>query len=154
MKALADFADAHLRIFDRPTVPHRVRTAYLIGICGTGMGALAGLLQQSGISVSGSDAGVYPPMSTILAELGIRVHDGFDAAHLDPAPDLVVVGNACPPTHVEAAAAREQGLPQLSLPEAVSHFLSSRRRSLVVAGTHGKTTTAGLLVHLLREGGP
>jgi UDP-N-acetylmuramate: L-alanyl-gamma-D-glutamyl-meso-diaminopimelate ligase len=155
MKRLEDFEDAHLRIFDRPAPPDPadVRSVYLIGICGTGMGSLAGLLKEAGYSVRGSDENVYPPMSTRLAEAGIEVLKGYDAAHLDPAPDLVVVGNACAPDHPEAAYARENGLAQLSLPEALAHFFLQGRRSLVVAGTHGKTTTTGLLVHVLREAG-
>lgn len=151
MKRLEDYPDAHLRIFDRPAPPDRPGSAYLIGICGTGMGALAGLFQEAGMTVSGSDASVYPPMSTRLAAMGIPVHEGFDPAHLIPPPDVVVVGNACTPTHVEAAAARERHLPQLSLPEAVARYFIGDRRSLVVAGTHGKTTTTSLLAHVLRE---
>lgn len=153
MKKLTDFADAHLRIFDRPPVPEStsIRDVYLIGICGTGMGSLAGLLQQAGHDVRGADKAAWPPMSTRLAAMGIPVLEGYDATHLDPAPDLVIVGNACVPTHPEAAFAREQGLVQLSLPEALAHFFLQHRRSLVVAGTHGKTTTTGMLTHVLRE---
>lgn len=155
MKSLHELPDAELRIFDRPLVPPRdqIRTVYLIGICGTGMGSLAGLLQQAGYEVTGSDEAAYPPMSTRLREMGIRFHEGFDAAHLDPAPDLVIIGNACTPTHVEAAYARENGLPQLSMPEALAHFFMRDRRTLVVAGTHGKTTTTGMLVHVMRHAG-
>ncbi len=155
MKKLTDFPDAHLRMFARPPAPAReaLRTVHLIGICGTGMGSLAGLLQQAGYCVRGSDEAAYPPMSTRLAEMGIEVLQGFDAAHLQPPPDLVVVGNACGPMHPEAAYAREQGLPQLSLPEALAHFFLQGRRALVVAGTHGKTTTSGMLVHTLRAAG-
>lgn len=153
MKNLADFPDAHLRIFVRPPVPDStaIRDVYLIGICGTGMGSLAGLLQQAGHAVRGADQAAWPPMSTRLAEMGITVLEGYDAAHLEPAPDLVIVGNACVPTHPEAAYAREHGLVQLSLPEALAHFFLQHRRSLVVAGTHGKTTTTGMLTHVLRE---
>ena len=153
MKNLTDFPDAHLRIFDRPPVPEAIDDVYLIGICGTGMGSLAGLFQQAGYCVRGSDAAVYPPMSTRLAEMSILVLEGFDPAHLDPPPDLVIVGNACIPMHVEAAYAREQRLVQQSFPEALGHFFLRDRRSLVVAGTHGKTTTTGMLVHVLREAG-
>ena len=153
MKKITDFPDAHLRTFERPPVPapEAIEDVYLIGICGTGMGSLAGLFQQAGYRVRGSDAAAYPPMSTRLAEMGIPVLEGFDAAHLDPAPSLVVVGNACIPPHVEAAYAREQRLVQQSFPEALAHFFIRDRRSLVVAGTHGKTTTTGMLVHVLRE---
>lgn len=155
MRRLEDFPDAHLRLFSRPAAPapEALRDVYLIGICGTGMGSLAGLLHEAGYTVRGSDEAAYPPMSLRLAEMGIPVLEGFDAAHLDPAPDLVVVGNACIPTHVEAAYAREHGLVQLSFPEALAHLFLAHRRPLVVAGTHGKTTTTGMLVHVLREAG-
>ena len=154
MRSISDFPDAELRVFNRPDLPaaDAIDDVYLIGICGTGMGALAGLFQEAGCRVRGSDESVYPPMSTQLAERGIEVLDGYDPEHLDPAPDLVVVGNACTPTHPEAAAARERGLVQASFPEALSHYFlqHERRRSIVVAGTHGKTTTTGLLVHTLQ----
>lgn len=155
MKKISELPDAHLRVFERPDPPHpeEIESVYLIGVCGTGMGSLGGLLQQSGYSVRGSDENCYPPMSTRIAEMGIELLNGFDPAHLQPAPDLVVVGNACTPTHPEAAYAREQRLAQLSLPEAIAHFFLNDRRSLVVAGTHGKTTTTGMLVHVLRSAG-
>lgn len=153
MRRLEDFADADLRVFDRPPLPppEAIRDVYLIGICGKGMGALAELLAEAGYTVRGSDEAAYPPMSTRLAAAGIPIHEGYDPAHLDPTPDLVVVGNACVPTHPEAAAARERGLTQASLPEALAHLFLSRRQPAVVAGTHGKTTTTGLLTHVLRE---
>jgi len=155
-KSIDELPDAHLRQFPRPDVspPAEIDDVHLIGICGTGMGALAGLFDEAGMNVGGADDGVYPPMSTHLAERGIPVQEGYDPAHLDPAPDLTVVGNACTPTHPEAAYAREERLPQQSFPEALAHcFLTDARRPLVVTGTHGKTTTTGLLVHLLRHAG-
>jgi len=151
-----DLPDASLRQFDRPSVPppDAINNVYLIGICGTGMGALAGLFKQAGYDVRGADDGVYPPMSTHLAEQDIPVLEGYDPAHLDPPPDLTVVGNACTPTHPEAAYAREHRLTQQSFPEALAHcFLTDARRPLVITGTHGKTTTTGLLVHLLQHAG-
>jgi UDP-N-acetylmuramate: L-alanyl-gamma-D-glutamyl-meso-diaminopimelate ligase len=153
MKKLAALPDANLRIFERPDPPSPdpVETVHLIGVCGTGMGSLAGLLQQKGYRVSGSDQKCYPPMSTRIAQMGVLLHEGFSAEHLKPHPDLVIVGNACTPTHPEATYAREHRLPQLSLPEAIAHFFLHSRRSLVVAGTHGKTTTTGMLVHVLRR---
>lgn len=152
MKASDALPDAHLRTFERPPVPppDALNDVYLIGICGTGMGALAGLFKQAGCRVRGADDGVYPPMSTHLAALGIPVHEGYAPTHLDPPPDLVIVGNACTPTHPEAAYAREQRLAQQSFPEALAHYILPERRSIVVAGTHGKTTTTGLLVHTLQ----
>lgn len=151
-----DLPDADLRRFDRPPVPppDDIDDVYLIGICGTGMGALAGLFKEAGYTVWGADDGVYPPMSTHLAEQDIPILEGYDPEHLDPPPDLTVVGNACRPTHPEAAYAREEELVQQSFPEALAHcFLTETRRPLVVAGTHGKTTTTGLLVHLLQHSG-
>lgn len=153
MRSLADFADANLRIFDRPPPKPDTKNIHLIGICGTGMGALAGLLREAGYAIRGSDSGVYPPMSTFLETQGIPVYNGFSEKNLYPRPDLVIPGNACVPTHPEATLAREQSLPQLSLPEALHHFFLKERRSLVVAGTHGKTTTTGMLVHLFRTAG-
>lgn len=155
MRRLEDFPDAHLRMFNRPDPPDPadVRSVYLIGICGTGMGSLAGLFHQAGYDVRGSDSATWPPMSTRLAEMGIPVSEGYDAGNLDPAADLVVVGNACTPTHPEAARVREEGWTQLSLSEAVAHFFIQDRRSLVVAGTHGKTTTTSLLAHVFRAAG-
>ena len=155
MRRLEDFPDASLRVFDRPPLPppDAIESVYLIGICGKGMGALAELLAAAGYRVSGSDEAAYPPMSTRLDAAGIAVHEGYDASHLDPAPDLVVVGNACTPRHPEAAAARERGLAQASLPEALAHLFLASRQPAVVAGTHGKTTTTGMLVHVLRSAG-
>ena len=156
MRRLEDFPDAHLRLFDRPPLPDpsAVTSVYLVGICGKGMGALAELLAQAGYAVRGSDEAAYPPMSTRLEEAGITVDEGFAAENLVRArPDLVIVGNAAVPTHPEATYAREHGLVQLSFPEALAHFFLRDRRSLVVAGTHGKTTTTGMLVHVFREAG-
>ena len=146
-------SDAPLRSFERPPVPapDALRDVYLIGICGTGMGSLAQLFNEAGYTVRGSDEAAYPPMSAQLEARGIPVLDGYDPAHLNPAPDLTVVGNACTPTHPEAAYAREHGLVQQSFPEALGHtFLTDDRRSIVVTGTHGKTTTTSLLTHTLR----
>jgi len=153
MKSLADFPDANLRIFDRPPPPDHPRDIYLIGICGTGMGALAGLLTEAGFAVRGSDSNVYPPMSTFLQDRGITVYEGFSQQNLSPLPDLVIPGNSCVPTHVETTVARKHSLAQLSFPEALNHFFLKDRRSLVVAGTHGKTTTSGMLVHVLCSAG-
>jgi UDP-N-acetylmuramate: L-alanyl-gamma-D-glutamyl-meso-diaminopimelate ligase len=155
LKDASDFADAHLRVFDRPPLPdpREIRSVYLIGICGTGMGSLAGLLREAGYAVSGSDADAWPPMSTRLRESGIHLIEGFDARNLDHSPDLVIVGNACTPTHPEAARARDEKMVQLSFPEAFAEFFLRGRKSLVVAGTHGKTTTSGLLVHAIRTAG-
>ena len=153
MVDISSLPDADLRVFDRPEVPESVEDVYFIAICGTGMGSLAGLFKQAGFSVRGSDEHVYPPMSTQLEHEAITVYKGYDSSRLDPAPDLIVVGNACTPTHAEAAFARDHNLVQLSFPEALARFFLSHKRSLVVAGTHGKTTTTGILVHLFTSAG-
>ena len=150
---ISSLPDAHLRIFDRPAIPDTVESVYFIAICGTGMGSLAGLFKEAGYQVGGSDENVYPPMSIQLEKAGIHVYKGYDEDHLKPAPDLVVIGNACTPTHLEGTYARENNLVQLSFPEALSHFFLRHRRSLVIAGTHGKTTTTGMVVHLFRRAG-
>ena len=130
-----------------------MKDIYLIGICGTGVGALAGLLKQQGHQVRGSDEHVYPPMSTKLRDWGIPILSGFDAAHLQPKPDLVIVGNVIRATNPEAVAAREQQLPTLSMPQAVAEFGIGQRHSIVIAGTHGKTTTSALTAHVLMHAG-
>jgi UDP-N-acetylmuramate: L-alanyl-gamma-D-glutamyl-meso-diaminopimelate ligase len=117
---------------------------YMIAIGGTGMAPLACLLRELGHRVRGSDGPLYPPMSELLAAAGIEPAVGFDPAHLEPRPDLVVVGNAVPRHNPEAAAAEALGLPRCSMPEAVARFLLEGRRSLVIAGSHGKTTTSSL----------
>ena len=152
---IEDLPDAHLRIFSRPSTPSpdQVEEVFLIAICGTGMGSLALLFKEAGYTVMGSDTSIYPPMSTRLQDAGIPILDNFAPGNLQPAPDLVIVGNACTPTHPEAAYARENNLVQQSFPEALAHFFIEDRTSLVVAGTHGKTTTTGLLIHLFKDSG-
>lgn len=126
---------------------------HLIGIAGTGMGSLAGLVRAAGHDVRGSDEHVYPPMSTQLAEQGIPVMEGFGAHNLDWEPDRVVVGNVCRRDHVEVMAAQERGLSLTSFPALLSELFLQTRRSVVVAGTHGKTTTSSLMSFLLTEAG-
>jgi len=126
---------------------------HVIGIGGTGMGNLAVLLARLGHDVRGSDSGIYPPMSEILEDAGIPVDEGWDPSHLRPWPDLVVVGNVCRPDHPEARAAIEAGLPTASMPATLRGLVLGDRRSLVVTGTHGKTTTTSMLVHVLEAAG-
>jgi UDP-N-acetylmuramate: L-alanyl-gamma-D-glutamyl-meso-diaminopimelate ligase len=126
-----------------------MRHIHLLGICGTGMAALAGILKEQGFQVTGSDEHVYPPMSTLLEGLGIPLMNGYRPENLTPAPDLVVVGNVIRRDNPEAQAVLAQNLPRLSLPEALNRFLVGERQSLVVAGTHGKTTTTALISWLL-----
>jgi UDP-N-acetylmuramate: L-alanyl-gamma-D-glutamyl-meso-diaminopimelate ligase len=121
---------------------------HLLGICGTGMAALAGILKEQGHHVTGSDEHVYPPMSTLLEGLGIPIQNGYRPENLVPAPDLVVVGNVIRRDNPEAQAVLAGNLPRLSLPEALNRFLVGDRQSVVVAGTHGKTTTTALIAWL------
>jgi UDP-N-acetylmuramate: L-alanyl-gamma-D-glutamyl-meso-diaminopimelate ligase len=117
---------------------------YCIAIGGTGMAPLACLLQEEGHSVRGVDGPLYPPMSTLLERAGLRPHVGYDPKHLDPRPDLAVVGNAVPRQNPEAEEVERLGIERLSMPQALARFFLEGRRPLVVAGTHGKTTTSAL----------
>src|SRR5262245_61776969 len=110
---------------------------YVLAIGGTGMAPLACLLQERGHRFRGVDGPLYPPMSTQLAGAGIHPHVGYDVAHLDPAPDLVIVGNAIRRDNPEAVEAERRGLPILSMPQAMARFFLENRRPLVVTGTHG-----------------
>src|SRR6266550_3174730 len=126
---------------------------HLIGICGTAMAALAGMLQARGHRVTGSDENVYPPMSTMLASLGIEVMQGYQSEHLQPAPDCVIVGNAIPRGNPELEAALNHKLLYRSQAEVVKEEFIRGRRSLVVAGTHGKTTTTSIAAWVMDQGG-
>jgi UDP-N-acetylmuramate: L-alanyl-gamma-D-glutamyl-meso-diaminopimelate ligase len=126
---------------------------HLIGIAGTGMGSLAGLLRAAGHDVRGSDEHVYPPMSTQLAEQGISVMSGFSADNLAWVPDRVVVGNVCRRDHVEVLAAEARGIPLVSFPALLSELFLATRNSIVIAGTHGKTTTSSIMSFVLTEAG-
>ena len=126
-----------------------VRTIHLIGICGTGMGTLAAMLQEAGYLVRGSDENVYPPMSTFLDAKNIQIMEGYRTENLEPLPDLVVVGNVIRRDNPEALMTLEQGLPYCSMPQALYRFFLNMRKPVVVAGTHGKTTTSALIVWLL-----
>ena len=118
---------------------------HLIGICGTGMAALAGLLQEAGFRVTGSDTGAYPPVAPMLAEMGIPVFEGYSASHLDPAPELVVIGNALSRGNEEVETVLDNKLPYASLPETLRELFLRGRETIVVAGTHGKTTLSSVL---------
>ena len=117
---------------------------HFIAIGGTGMAPLACLLQEMGHRVRGSDNPLYPPMNTLLDAAGIEPMVGFDIAHLEPAPDLVIVGNAVPRHNPQALETERLGIDRISMPQALSRFFLSQRKPLVVAGTHGKTTTTSM----------
>jgi UDP-N-acetylmuramate: L-alanyl-gamma-D-glutamyl-meso-diaminopimelate ligase len=130
-----------------------MKRVHLIGICGTAMATLAALLKHRGFEVRGSDHAVYPPMSDFLAAEGIPIVEGYAAEHIDDGLDFVVVGNAISRGNPELEAVLDRKLRHVSLPEALrEHFLWDAR-SVVIAGTHGKTTTTALTGWLLTNGG-
>jgi len=134
--------------------PGAVRRIHLVGVAGTGMGAFAGMLQAAGYTVTGSDENVYPPMSDMLREWGIDVFTPYAAVNLDRAgPQLVIIGNVIRRVNPEAAAVRERGIPQMSFPAAFGALVAGGKHGVVVAGTHGKTTTTAMLAHVLVEAG-
>ena len=118
---------------------------HLIGICGTAMASLAGMLQLQGHRVTGSDTAAYPPMSDLLASLRIPIHEPYAESNLDPLPDLVVVGNAISRGNVELEYVLDQRIPFCSMASILHDEFLPGRESLVVAGTHGKTTTTSML---------
>lgn len=137
------------------TVMKNIKHVHFIAICGTGMGSLAGLMRSRGIYVTGSDLGIYPPMSTALAKWGIPVFQGFSSTNLalDPSPDVVVIGNAVRSDNLEVKAAQDRNLEIYSFPDALYEFAMRDKCRVVVAGTHGKTTTTSMLGTILRESG-
>jgi len=128
---------------------------YFMGICGTAMGNAALLARAAGHEVLGADAGVYPPMSDVLAAAGIAIHEGYDPARLEKLkPDLVVIGNALSRGHPEIEWLLDtRAIPFTSLPALLADLVLQARKNIVVAGTHGKTTTTALAAHLLRANG-
>ena len=126
---------------------------HILGICGTFIGSLAVLAKDLGHRVTGSDANVYPPMSTQLQAQGIELTQGYDAAQLDPAPDLVVIGNALSRGNPAVEYVLNQGLPYVSGPQWLADHVLQGRWVLAVAGTHGKTTTSSMLAWVLEHAG-
>lgn len=118
---------------------------HMMGICGTAMASLAGLLKDRGFKVTGSDSNPYPPMSTQIEKLGISLLKGYSAKNLDPQPDFVIVGNVISANNEEAQEMVRRGIPYTSLPKAMGEFIIADRESIVVSGTHGKTTTTSLM---------
>ncbi len=130
-----------------------VQTIHLIAVCGTGMGALACMLRDLGFEVTGSDQKVYPPMSTFLEQKGIRIMNGYREENVNDGPDLVVVGNVISRDNPEVMKVHQMGLPFCSMPQAVNHFVARGKETLLVSGTHGKTTTSSILAWMLHEAG-
>jgi UDP-N-acetylmuramate: L-alanyl-gamma-D-glutamyl-meso-diaminopimelate ligase len=125
----------------------------LIAVAGVGMAALAAMLKEHGYRITGSDQSVYPPMSDFLAQAGIGVMQGYRAENLSPAPDLVIVGNAVSRANPEVAALLAANIPYISFPQALGQFFLEGKRPLVVAGTHGKTTSTAMLAWVLEKAG-
>ncbi|MBZ5697068.1 MAG: UDP-N-acetylmuramate:L-alanyl-gamma-D-glutamyl-meso-diaminopimelate ligase [Acidobacteriia bacterium] len=126
---------------------------HLSGIGGAAMAPLAGMLAERGYRVTGSDAGVYPPASNLLEGLGIRWTSGFAEANLDPAPDIVVIGNVLSRGNPEVEYVLDRKIPYRSLPQTLEEFFLPGHDSLVVTGTHGKTTTTSMLAWILEVAG-
>ncbi|HCM9363624.1 TPA: UDP-N-acetylmuramate:L-alanyl-gamma-D-glutamyl-meso-diaminopimelate ligase [Enterobacter bugandensis] len=126
---------------------------HILGICGTFMGGLAMLARSLGHEVTGSDANVYPPMSTLLEKQGISLIQGYDASQLDPEPDLVIIGNAMTRGNPCVEAVLERNIPFMSGPQWLHDFVLRDRWVVAVAGTHGKTTTAGMATWILEACG-
>jgi len=137
----------------RNRIPENVKKIHLIAVCGTGMGALACMLKDMGYEVTGSDQKVYPPMSDFLARKGIDLLEGFSGNNLSHHPDLVVVGNAVRKDNPEAVKMEEMELCFCSMPQALNRFASAGKKTLLVTGTHGKTTTSSILAWILHKAG-
>ena len=134
-------------------IEKNIKNIYMIAICGTAMGSLAAMLKSRGYQVSGSDEHVYPPMSTFLESQGIKLFQGFDKKHLSPVPDLVIVGNAMSRGNPEVEAVLNNKIPYTSSADALKRFFIQGNRSIVVSGTHGKTTTSSLIAWILESAG-
>jgi UDP-N-acetylmuramate: L-alanyl-gamma-D-glutamyl-meso-diaminopimelate ligase len=126
---------------------------HILGICGTFMGSLAQLAKAQGHKVTGSDQGIYPPMSDQLEQAGIEIIAGFDPAQLDPAPDYVIIGNAMSRGNPAVEYVLDRGIPYISGPDWMGKYLLADKWVMAVSGTHGKTTTASMLAWLLEFGG-
>jgi UDP-N-acetylmuramate: L-alanyl-gamma-D-glutamyl-meso-diaminopimelate ligase len=133
--------------------PPTASKVHLLGIGGVAMAALAGLLTEAGYRVSGSDGPIYPPMSEVLAGLGLNVFSGYGPETLPPDSDLVVVGNVVTRTFPVLARLKELGLPYLSLPQALERLFLNRTRNMVVTGCHGKTTITALAAKIFEAAG-
>ncbi len=131
----------------------RIQSVHFVGICGTAMASAAVAMQEKGVKVTGSDQNVYPPMSTFLAERKIEVISGYAEHNLAHKPDLVVIGNAISRGNPEAEYVLDHRLTYCSLPELLKEFFIRGKRSLVVTGTHGKTTTTALLTWVFEHNG-
>ncbi len=134
----------------------KLERVHIVGVCGTLMGAFAAYLKRAGVHVTGSDQHIYPPMSDVLRNAGVELFTGYNAdniKNMKHKPDLIVIGNVIGATNPEAREAIDGCYAYSSLPEAMEKFFLNKTRNLVVAGTHGKTTTSSMLAHLLASAG-
>jgi len=134
-------------------IPDHVQKIHLTAVCGTAMGALASMLKDMGYTVTGSDQNVYPPMSHFLVQKGIVLKEGFSSENISYRPDLVVVGNAVLRDNPEVEMIDRMGIPYCSMPQAVNRFVVAGKKSIVITGTHGKTTTSAIIAWLLSRAG-
>jgi len=135
------------------TIPNNVKKIHLIAICGTGMGALACMLKDLGFEVTGSDQKIYPPMSDFLSHKRIKVAEGFNEDNISYGPDLVVVGNAVTKQNPEVVKMQNMGLHFCSMPQAINRFIADNKKRIIIAGTHGKTTTSSIVSWILYKAG-
>jgi len=126
---------------------------HLMGICGVAMSSIAGMLNEKGYKITGSDQNIYPPVSTLLQKLSIPVCKGYSRHNLHPNPDLVIVGNVITKDNPEAIELMRIGLPYLSLPQALQEFAFDEKKTIVITGTHGKTTTSALTAWIFEVAG-
>src|SRR5437899_1849481 len=131
----------------------QVKHIHIIGIGGSAMAPLAGMLREQGFHVTGSDSGVYPPGSTLLDSLGISYFPSFEAAHLTPAPDLVIVANIIARGNPELEETLERKIPYRSMPEILEEVFLPGKHSVVVSGTYGKTTSTAMLSWIIYSAG-
>jgi UDP-N-acetylmuramate: L-alanyl-gamma-D-glutamyl-meso-diaminopimelate ligase len=134
---------------DEPPLLQPAAAVHLLGICGTGMASLAGMFHERGFRVSGSDQAMYPPMSDFLADMGIKVSEGYRPGNLYPLPDLAVVGNVIRRANPEAVELEKSGVPYVSMPEALNRYFIADKTRIVVGGTHGKTTLSSMIAWIL-----
>jgi len=130
-----------------------MKTIYLVGICGTGMGNLAMMLKNKGFNVIGSDSNIYPPMSTVLENAGIKILKGYSEDNLKQTPDIAIIGNVVKRENPEAQFIINNGITYYSMPEALREFFFKDKKTIVVSGTHGKTTTSFMTAWLLENSG-
>lgn len=150
-KKINSLPGAELRVFERNTdiTKDTIKKVHITGVCGTATASLAKLFLDQGITVTGSDQACYPPMSNVLEEMKIKVMS-FDIENVKNA-DLVIIANMCPANNIEATYCRENNIIHMSMSEAIREFCIEDKQSIVVTGTHGKTTTTGMAIHVFKS---